>query len=461
MLGSAVGVGRKVKVITDHEALLWLRNLKDSSGRLARWTRELQMYSLEIVHRPGKEHTNADALSRLVECNAILSQKKEPSDDKALKGLLEEGKLPEGTSKHEAKRVEKAAESMRMVNGTIEWLNKQQGKWLVVSPVEARKRLIEEAHSLGYFHGKNTSKRLLEKFVWPGMRKQIRSHIDQCETCLKNEAGETVETDARSDQIPRILEKIGIDLTRGFTETKRKNKGLLVIVDHFSKFPYAVPIADKTAETIPRESRVYIGMFGAPKVMLSDNVNEFINQKVEELLRKFGVKHRLTATYKPRTNGQTETLNAGLRQVVRKIAEKNPLDWDEMLPAVLMALRSKVHEAHAKTPFEMVFGKKMRIPTEEKIGRSKEIQGLKKLRSSVRPKMEKYQKTIRETQDKRAERRINRLAAGNILFLKQDELLSKLDCRYRGPYKTQGLTRKGNCKIVVEILAKTPVLYYP
>jgi hypothetical protein len=197
-------------------------------------------------------------------------------------------------------------------------------------------------------------------------------------------------------------------------------------------------------------------MFGAPKVMLSDNGNEFINQKVEELLRKFGVKHRLTATYKPRTNGQTERLNAVLGQVVRKISEKNPLDWDEMLPAALMALRSKVHEAHGKTPFEMVFGKKMRIPTEvavkepteEKIERSKEIQGLKKLRSAVRPKMEKYQKTIRETQDKRAGRKIERLAAGNIVFLKRDGLLSKLDCRYRGPYKVQGLTRKGNYKIV-------------
>jgi transposase InsO family protein len=105
-------------------------------------------------------------------------------------------------------------------------------------------------------------------------------------------------------------------------------------------------------------------MFEAPKVMLSDNGNEFINQKVEEFLRKFGVKHRLTATYKPRTSGQTERLNAVLGQVVRKIAEKNPLDLDEMLPGALMALRSKVNEAHGKTPFEMVFGKKMRIPTE-------------------------------------------------------------------------------------------------
>jgi len=39
-------------------------NIKDATGRLARWSLLLQQYDFEIVYRPGKEHGNADSLSR-------------------------------------------------------------------------------------------------------------------------------------------------------------------------------------------------------------------------------------------------------------------------------------------------------------------------------------------------------------------------------------------------------------
>ena len=39
-------------------------NVKDASGRLARWALLLQQYDFEIVHRPGKVHGNADSLSK-------------------------------------------------------------------------------------------------------------------------------------------------------------------------------------------------------------------------------------------------------------------------------------------------------------------------------------------------------------------------------------------------------------
>lgn len=54
-------------VITDHASLKWLNNLKDPSGRLARWATKLQAYDFEIVHRRGVEHKVPDALSRAME----------------------------------------------------------------------------------------------------------------------------------------------------------------------------------------------------------------------------------------------------------------------------------------------------------------------------------------------------------------------------------------------------------
>ena len=65
---------------TDHSSLRWLMNVKNASGRLARWALLLQQYDFNIVHRPGRIHGNADCLSRRRYdfCEMSLLKKEEP-----------------------------------------------------------------------------------------------------------------------------------------------------------------------------------------------------------------------------------------------------------------------------------------------------------------------------------------------------------------------------------------------
>lgn len=49
---------------TDHEPLKYLWQLKEPKGRLARWVMRLQGYRFKVEHRAGKQHGNADGLSR-------------------------------------------------------------------------------------------------------------------------------------------------------------------------------------------------------------------------------------------------------------------------------------------------------------------------------------------------------------------------------------------------------------
>ena len=55
--------GPKFVVRTDHAALVWLKNLKNIQGMLARWLAKLQQFHFDIIHRPGAQHGNADGLS--------------------------------------------------------------------------------------------------------------------------------------------------------------------------------------------------------------------------------------------------------------------------------------------------------------------------------------------------------------------------------------------------------------
>lgn len=60
-------LGGKFLIRTDHSSLRWLMNFKEPQGQLARWLEYIQEYDFDIVHRAGKKHQNADALSRMSE----------------------------------------------------------------------------------------------------------------------------------------------------------------------------------------------------------------------------------------------------------------------------------------------------------------------------------------------------------------------------------------------------------
>ena len=58
-------LGCPFTVQRDHGVLTWVQGFKNPESQLACWPEKLQEYHFNIVHRPGKKHMNADALSRL------------------------------------------------------------------------------------------------------------------------------------------------------------------------------------------------------------------------------------------------------------------------------------------------------------------------------------------------------------------------------------------------------------
>ena len=61
-------LGRRFDLVTDHAPLRWMAVAKDTNDRVTRWFLTLQDFNFRVVHRPGKENANADALSRRDAC---------------------------------------------------------------------------------------------------------------------------------------------------------------------------------------------------------------------------------------------------------------------------------------------------------------------------------------------------------------------------------------------------------
>ena len=57
--------GARFTLRTDHKSLVWLHRFKDTEGMLSRWLHSLQQFQFSIIRRPGKDHGNADGLSRV------------------------------------------------------------------------------------------------------------------------------------------------------------------------------------------------------------------------------------------------------------------------------------------------------------------------------------------------------------------------------------------------------------
>lgn len=60
-------LGYKFNFHVDHDALKYMINKPQLSGRIARWVLLLQKFNFTIQVRPGKNHANANDLSRISE----------------------------------------------------------------------------------------------------------------------------------------------------------------------------------------------------------------------------------------------------------------------------------------------------------------------------------------------------------------------------------------------------------
>ena len=81
-------------------------------------------------------------------------------------------------------------------------------------------------------------------------------------------------------EIPdRPFDKIMMDLVTDFTESNKGNRHILTIIDLLMGWPEAIPIPNKSADTITKAFiRHYLPRHLCPQFILSDNSMEFKKQ---------------------------------------------------------------------------------------------------------------------------------------------------------------------------------------
>ena len=104
---------------------------------------------------------------------------------------------------------------------------------------------------------------------------------------------------------------------------------------------------------------------GVPGELLSDRGASSLSKLMLDVYKLMGMTKTNTTGYHPQTDGLVERFNRALTDMLAKSVEKNSKDWDKHLPFVLFAYRSCIQQSTGESPFYLMYGRDLRLPTDE------------------------------------------------------------------------------------------------
>ena len=154
-----------------------------------------------------------------------------------------------------------------------------------------------------------------------------------------------------------------IDITGPLVASKNGYRYILGIVDVFSRFLMLIPIRNITSQAIIDilTSR-WIPLFGVPDILVSDGAYNLNSSILHDLLDEFGIFKVSTSPYHPQSNGIIERDFRTIKDMIFATVESYGGDWVSALPMVEIGLRCAKHMSTKASPYEVIFGRKPRLP---------------------------------------------------------------------------------------------------
>jgi len=155
---------------------------------------------------------------------------------------------------------------------------------------------------------------------------------------------------------------ISLDFVEGLPRSKGMDV-IFVVVDKFSKYSHFLALAHPfTAVSVAQLFMTTIyKLHGMPSALISDRDHIFTSKLWQELFRLAGVELKMSSSYHPQTDGQTERVNQCMETFLRCFVHACPTKWFSWLHLAEFWYNTSSHSALGRSPFEVLYGHAPRV----------------------------------------------------------------------------------------------------
>ncbi len=234
---------------------------------------------------------------------------------------------------------------------------------VLVLPRSMRERVLVLGHDRNGHLGVEKVSRLIGRyFVWPGMAKDIIEYCRSCERCqLKSKHKPRRAPAVDRPVLSEPFEHVAIDLVGPLPKGKGGCRFILTYVCLATRWPEAVPLRSITAKAVVEGLWSIFSRTSVPEVVLSDQGSQFCGKVMSQLCSWLGVEKVRTSPYHPESNGCVERMHGTMKSILGKCLDEG-IDWVDQLNFVLFVVREMPHKDSGYSPFDLVYGFRVRTP---------------------------------------------------------------------------------------------------
>ncbi|KAI5316275.1 hypothetical protein L3X38_045451 [Prunus dulcis] len=204
-------------------------------------------------------------------------------------------------------------------------------------------------------------------YFWPTMLKDCINYSKGCEACQRHGPIQQAPSVPMNPVVkPWPFRGWAMDLIgKIYPASSQQHCFIIVATDYFTKWVEAKQIKTTTSqEIITFIEEQIIQRFGIPESITTDRGSSFISRDMLDMAEAFKFKLLQSTPYYAQANGQAESSNKVIINIIRKMLEKNPKQWHEKLSETLWAYRTSKREATGMTPYALTYGHDAILPME-------------------------------------------------------------------------------------------------